>query len=510
MRTLLELIRIITKSKARHLEVLEKAPEDNSMVLHFYGALCDGKVKTDEEALQFLYGANYKHSSYRNLKSGLKRRLLNSLLFVHLDDPSLNEQERAYYNCQKDWAAVKVLLRKGARHIAVELAEKTLKLALKFDLTEIVVQASQVLRFHYGTRIGDLKKMQEYDELHKKYTDAWRFESLAEEYYTLIIANFINERAAKAASSRQALKYFDRIKGAMTEYRTYRLLFLGNLLRIIAYRSVNDYGRTVESCEQAIRAFEAKGYEVKTPIYTFLHQQILAQIQLKQFEEGDRTARKAAGLIPAGTVNWFVNMELLLILSLHARHYQRACEVFLEAVSHRGFRKLREIDKEQWRIHEAYIHFLLENGKAAFGQANGQLRKFRLGRFLNEVPLFSRDKQGMNVAILIVQILFLIVKKRYKEAVGRIDSVNKYRVRYLYRDKALRRSNYFVKMLIQIPLCGFHKAAVLRKSEKYHKQLKAIPLEVANQTYGIEIIPYEDLWDFVLESLEPRFYKRRR
>lgn len=507
MKTLLELVRIITKNKARHIEVLGMASNNDTKAMHLYDALCAGKVKTDEEALQHLYGSARNYSSYRNLKASLKKRLINSVLFINLADSSLNEQERAFYTCHKDWAAVRVLLRMGARQAAIRLAEKTLKQALRFDLTEIVVQASQVLRFHYGTRVGNLKKMQEYSQLHRKYAQAWQFESLAEEYYTLLVADYINERAAKADACRQALAYYENLEEAMAEFQTYRLLFLGHLIRIIAYRSANDYRMTVKSCEEAVRAFEAKDYEVKTPIYTFLHQQILAHIQLKQFEKAERTSCKAAQLIPAGTVNWFVNMEVLLILSLHTRQYQRAYEVYREAVSHRGFQKLREVDKEQWRINEAYIHFLLEIGKAS--EPEGPFRKFRLGKFLNEVPVFSRDKQGLNVPILIIQTLFLIVKKRYKEAIDRIDAINKYRVRYLYKDKALKRSNYFVKMLLQIPQSGFHKAGVLRRSEKYYQQLKAIPLEVANQTHGIEIIPYEDLWEFALESLDTKFYKRR-
>jgi len=507
MKTLLELVRIVTKTKARHIAVVGRVSKGSSKVTDLYDALCQGKVETDEDGLRHLYGARPNPSSYRNLKADLKKRLLNSLLFVNLEDPSLNEQEKAYYSCHKDWAAVKVLLRKGARHAAVELAEKTLKQALQFDLTEIVVQASQMLRFHYGARAGKLKKMQEYDELHKKSRRAWYYESLAEEYYALLLAGYAAERAAKASC--EALAYYEELREAMSEFRTCRLLFLGHLIRVIAYRSLNDYEKTVESCEEAIRAFETKGYEVKTPIYTFLHQQILAHIQLKQFRLAEHTARRAAGLIPPGTANWFINMELLLILCLHTRQYQRAFEVYREAVGRRHFDSLRNVDKEQWRINGAYIHFLLEVGQVA-ARNNSRPRAFRLARFLNEVPAFSRDKQGRNVAILIIQILFLIVKKHYKEAVGRIDSINKYRLRYLQRDNALRRSNYFIKMLLQIPLCSFHKAAVLRRSECYYKQLKSIPLEVANQAHGIEIIPYEDLWEFALESLEPKFHKRRK
>ena len=142
MKTLLELVGIITKGKARRIEVLGRATGTNSKVADLYDALCTGKVKTDKEAMRYLYGASPKASSYRNLKAGLKKRLFNTLLFINLGDPSLNEHEKAYYRCQKDWAAVKVLLRMGARNVAIRLAEKTLQLALRFDLTEIVVQAS--------------------------------------------------------------------------------------------------------------------------------------------------------------------------------------------------------------------------------------------------------------------------------------------------------------------------------------------------------------------------------
>lgn len=509
MKALLELVRIVTRAKARRIELLGNGSPENSKVMGLYHALCEGKVKTDSEALRHLYGRKPNASSYRNIKAGLKRRLLNSLLFINLEEASFNEQEKAYYTCQKDWAAVKVLLRRGARPVAIGLAEKALKMALRFDLTEIVVQASQTLRFHYGARAGKLRKMRQYDELHKRYTRAWHFESLAEEYYILLTAQYVNERAVKAETSRQALAYYGELREAMEEFRTYRLLFLGHLIRIIAYRSINDYRKTVESCELAIQAFEAKSYEVKTPVYTFLHQQILAHIQLRQYEEGECAARKASRLTPDGTANWFVNMELLLILYLHTRQYQQALETYQQAVRRRRFSSLREVDKEQWRIHGAYIHFLLETGQATtLDKARG--RSFRLGKFLNEVPVFSRDKQGMNVAILIIQTLLLIVKKRYREAIGRIDAIDKYRGRYLYRDKALQRSSIFIKMLLQIPSCNFHKAAVLRRSEKYYEQLKAIPLEVANQAHGIEIIPYEDLWELALASLEPRFYNSRR
>ena len=42
---------------------------------------------------------------------------------------------------------------------------------------------------------------------------------------------------------------------------------------------------------------------------------------------------------------------------------------------------------------------------------NYPLSKFKLGRFLNELPSFSKDKRGANIDILIIQILIFLLEK---------------------------------------------------------------------------------------------------
>ena len=64
-------------------------------------------------------------------------------------------------------------------------------------------------------------------------------------------------------------------------------------------------------------------------------------------------------------------------------------------------------------------------------------------------------------------------------------------------------------MLLQIPNASFHKAGVIRNAQKYYDTLLATPLDVAGQSHEIEISPYEDLWEFILESLETKRYDRR-
>lgn len=131
-----------------------------------------------------------------------------------------------------------------------------------------------------------------------------------------------------------------------------------------------------------------------------------------------------------------------------------------------------------------------------------------MARFVNEMPLYSKDKRGMNIPILIFQILSLIYYKRYDDAIDRMEAIEKYCSRYLRRDDTFR-SNCFIKMLLVIPAQGFHKSAVLRHAEKYHKMLLSMPIDMANQSHDVEIIPYEDLWEMVLESLQNKIHKKK-
>ena len=136
----------------------------------------------------------------------------------------------------------------------------------------------------------------------------------------------------------------------------------------------------------------------------------------------------------------------------------------------------------------------------ASGNEEQSGRHFRLSRFLNEMEVFSKDKQGMNIAILIIEILLGIAQKKYDELIDRVEAMDKYRSRYL-REEEVARANHFLRMLLQIPKNSFRREEAIAKACDDQRALEAIPIEMANQTFEIEIIPYEKLWEIALEIL---------
>jgi hypothetical protein len=502
MQDIIELTGIITpkkleKLRRRHGSYL--APDQR--VKRLYDLIAAGSVQTDEEAMVAIFGKNQK-VKYRRLKIALREYLLQMLLFLDLNLPHFHERQTLYYASYKKWAGVKLLTGRGAHLSALEVSKTTLKQAEKFEFTDIAVDILRSLRLYYGSMIGDLKQFDLYKERCAEYEQIFHYENLAEELYTDLIVRYVNTKETQSEVHEAARTSFERLQGALDRYGTYRLHFVGRLLEVLIYTSINNYEETVVVCDKAIRFFEAKPYIATVPLQVFLYQEMVCYVQLRNYEAGEKAAQRGLQFLERGAFNWFKYQELLLLLSLHSGNYQRAYELYIETTSQKRFNTLPSGVGQIWKIFEAYLFFLIQVELVEDNHRYSPFSKFRMGRFVNEVPLYSKDKRGMNIPILIVQILYLIQQKREGEVVDRVEAIGKYISRYITK-KDNYRSACFINMLLQIPANSFHRVAVERHTQKYNRMLESMPLDFARQAHDIEIIPYEQLWDMTLDLLPP-------
>ncbi|MCB0554122.1 MAG: hypothetical protein KDD02_11265 [Phaeodactylibacter sp.] len=498
---------IINKNKIRPAKLVRYPFKGSSKLGALYEGIIEGNFNTDEQAMENLYGSENK-SAYRKLKSTLRNRLLNTLFFIDVKEASYNSYQKAYYECYRDWAAIKILLGKSARNSAVTLALKVLRYAEKYEFSSLCRDLSDMLRFHYGAIEGDFKKYEEFDKIYQSHTIATEYENLAKELYLKLVIHFVNGRSVKEEIHQQAKEAYAQLEEVLKNCYTHDLHLYAFLIKLIIYTSINDHVKTVDVCQQAIVFFSGKGFEAQVPLQIFYYQKMACYLQLRQFEKGKETAEFCLDLMEEGSYNWFKYLELYFILSMHTAQYRQAYLVFVQASGHSRFKFLPENVRELWRIYEAYVHYLKVLGEFKPGRKDPRLNKFRLGRFLNQTTIYSKDKEGLNISILVVQILFFILKKDYGKAGDHIQAIEQYCQRYLKKGETYR-SSCFIKMLLQIPKANYHKAAVTRKAAKYLAKLKEVPIEVAGQSYEVEILPYEALWKMAMRSLENTFYHQR-
>lgn len=506
MEELKALVRVISKNKLKQIELIGKNNEEDNNINTLYNGIASEKFNSESDAEKFFYGNNKNSRAYyTRLKRQLKDRLISNLFLIDNNQPNFTQIQRAYDSCFRNLAAVKILLGKHARKAAIPIAENTLRKAKKFEFSEIALELAKVLRLHYGAILGDRKNFRKYNKLVKKYSAIHLAEIKAEEYFAELMTNFANSSSTKLEFLTLAKRYYSELREILKKYHSYRLSLHAYAVFVMRYEIENDYSNVLRVCNEALRFFKTKKHLASnTAIFTFSLRILSSNIILRKYEEAGVAAIKCAKLAPEGSNNWFLTLNFHMILCFHSKNFQKAFSIYQKVVNNPYFNHQNRNISENWRIHEAFIHYFISIGKIKVARKE-KVKKFRLSKFLNEVPTFSKDKRGANVTILILQVLFLLQQGQYDKIIDRMEPLKTYNHRYLRKDDTFR-SNCFIKMLLQLPKNSFHKAAVLRKADKYWEKLKSVPINVANQSSEIEIVPYETLWQYILESLDNGFH----
>lgn len=497
MRELRELVNIVNRHKIKTLEILGPNLPSTSKIMQLYEGISTGIFESDEEAMEFLYkDGGASKNSYWKLKHDLKKRLLNTVFFLDQKQDRQTNYERIFYNCYREFTAARFLLRRGSRHLAVELLHKVLKKAEQIELTPVVLETLQLLRHHYGVILGNRRKFAEYDRLVNQHLHLYQAEVRADGYMEEMLSHYVTEKSSqqhhfdKAEDYEAALK--ELLQGAKSRKLQHRFSFMSVAKNMI----VNDYEATVKACQKAIRHFRQFDQIPDSYIRPYLYQLVVSYIQLKDYKKGQDAVRQLLEMLEPGQSNWFKGMELSCVLALHSKNYLRAYQIWTQCTGHPLFRRLYPAAREPWHIMEAFIYYTYTAGKT--GGLEGH--RFKLGKFINEVPVFSKDKRGYNIPILIIQILYLIHQGNHDSVYERLDALSRYAIRHLRREEHYR-TNCFIRMLNQLPKAYFRRKELERLTALSYRQLHAVPPGLAREAHEIEIVPYEDLWELLLQGL---------
>lgn len=508
MKELKALVDLISRNKIKRIEVAGFTGTGKTKIHKLYKAIAENQFEKEEEAAAYLFSGNKRKDYYfQRLKRQLKDRLINTLFFIDANQPTFNDFQRAYYTCYKNVTAVKIMLGRHARAAAIPLAEQTLKKAMNFEFTDLIFELSKVLSSHYANIIGDSRKYLEYQALNTRYRNIYLSETLAEQYYVDISFHYAKSNATKQEVSEMAVKYFQELELIPEQNRSYRFYYLYFFTSIARYESISDYPNTLLISKEALKYFEKQRHHSSSNLnfyITFLNRSLACHIYLGQFTEGEANILRLLEIHAEGSLGWYNTLMYQMILCFHSGQYQKTLKILNQAITNKGFVHLNPNTIEFWRILETYVNYFITIGKIKDDRKK-ETNTFRINRFLNEVPTYSKDKQGTNISILILHILFLLHQEKFGEIIDRVESLNMYVHRYLRRDDTYR-SNCFIKMLLQLPPANFHILGVQRKAKKYLDMLKEVPLSKSSQSAEVEIVPYEVLWDCVLRSLDHKFH----
>lgn len=496
MDHLIDLAQFLSKNKFKHLEVFAKG----SRLLEFYEKLRDGSFKTEAEARAYFFPNNKNAKAYfYRLSQQLEDRLLNLLFLVDFNQTAANQIQKEVLICQRNYAAFSSLMARFMRNPAIKIAEESIKLSLKIELTDISLAFARQLSLHYSTINIDKKKYTHYSELVAHLEELQKAEMLVEKYYSEMAIHYVLKRSADLVFAKKIELFAEDLRENTSHLSSYRLNMFSHSIFVASHQLMIDHERTVEACKNALNFFHIqKQRDSRGMILSFTKTLTSSLLILGRYQEAIIEGRRMLTLASRNTVNWFIFNEALLLTYLHAQEYEKALDVVIEVKNNPDLSKQPTLHQERWRTNEAMVYYLIRSGKLQ--QPEGVDFKFRTKKFINEFRGSIHDKSGNNIVLILLQIMFLLLDKDYSSIIDKVDALKAYTHRHLRRDETFR-TNCFVKMIMQLDKGDFHPVAVQRKAEPYYQKLLSVPLHKAKQEYDLEIIPYETLWSFILESL---------
>lgn len=497
MKNLIILVEFLNKNRIKHIDALGS----DTMLQEFYDGLVSGKLRDNKVAMNHFFpkADKYQLPYFNRLKRRLRDRLFNLLFLVDFNQAQYSSQQTAYYTCYRNLAAVKTMLGRFLREPAIELAQQTIKIAQEFEFADVVFHLARDLRSHYSRIDNNKKKYAYYNQLVEDHLKLQVAEVKAENYFAEISSYLNNSRSLPTAILNKVIAYSEELSSYTLSMQSYRLNLLSYLIYALRYEIENDSENTIRVCQEALQFFASKNQTTLGVRFTFLDKLIGSLIKTKHYDEAEQVINDSIADFSPGTVNHYYFIEYYLILCFHSRAYQKGYELYSKLKTDPQSDRYPPYIKEHVQVFGAIFQYLYLFGAVEIPVETA--KNYRISKFLNAMPTYERDKRGINITILILQILFLLHQKKYSSIIDRVEPLNTYSYRYLRNDETYR-SNCFIKILLQLPKSDFNKKAFLRHSDGFYQKLLEMPIEKAKQGNEVEIIPYETLYEFVLASLE--------
>ncbi len=504
MEYLKEMARIVTSlnSNATTFSGEKNGKKDGDTRLdELIKGIIEGKYQTDEDASVSLYNSKEKDTRYRKLKTFAKRKLLNSILLLDLETPGIS---KGHIRAMKDYVSIWTLAVCGARNTAVNYSEKSLRFCLAMQYYDIAKYHSKYLRGVYGIT-GNLKQFEVQNDLFKLLNNILQAEDLASEYYNRIIIRYINTTTVQKEISEVSLKYGKELEKLSREFNSYIVEYYSYRLLGFAYDIKFDHLHALNIYKKADKFLENNEiYKTQTRSGEIALKRMHCYMQLRDYDNGNVYAQKCLDLFPPGRYNWYSFIELYFLLSMYTKTYTEAAKIFSMATQNPGFNNLTKDRIQKWKIFEAYIYYTFEHLSFDTGLIKVKKgNKFKLYKFLNEVSQLEKDKEGYNISINIIRILWLLEKNEFDKIIDMAESLKVYRSRYL-KDEDHFRSNLFVKMLLIMEKKSFDHDQTKLATAKYYDALINHNQDYEARVTTLEVIPFDELWLLVLEKLKQK------
>ncbi len=417
VKELAELVQIVAKYRLKKIEVLNNDGVKSGRINSFqklYKALLSNTVGTDDEANHYIY-KKPNSTKFRSFKRRFRARLLNTFLFIDLSQSKYSPYSQAYTTCCRNQYIVRILLMLSSRKFAISIAGKSLRLAIKYELNEFIAYFAKVHKWH-AAFTGNVKMFTIYHNMYEKHLAISLLEEKARHYLELLTIHFTRSTSPKPYLLPDIWNNIKALESDMQILYSFDLHVFYYSLKGRALQMEGRYRESLAVWEE-MESFLKQNKHIER-LVNFVDaglNKISNYLCLRMYQEIADCVKACEKYIVPHTNNWYILMENYFLAALQSKNAQLAKNI-LEVVGING--KQYNIPAqfiEKWRFFEAYYLYYLADA--------AQKKNFRIQKFLNDIYILKKDKQGFNLSLLMFETVYYLREENFGKLINRIESL---------------------------------------------------------------------------------------
>lgn len=511
-----ELIRLVIAHPPEnpHFYKPTKSADDDYNRLFFL--LHAGGHNSDEEVAQALYG--YADPTfvkrYSTVKSRLKDRLEQSLLFLHTErmPPRVADE----YQTDKDMLVIRLLLNTGAYNTARIKLEKLLHYAAQTGLTNAELFALEHLLLLDISNQGEKSSARE----HRLFTV--HHIKLAEVRGTLRYQRLLQEQEQYSALQ---FSHEPRCQTMLNDLLEERSKGDSIVLRLLTLQAEALRWEAQGNFTKAFHANDERLALCRThPHYNHpVHLRELYQTQLRLCVLG-RNSDPVYELfmeltnIAADKPEYYRrSAEYAVLSALYTNNWELASDLLLRVAQHPAFTHQTSDTQTttRWRLYELWLMYLTRDFVPVRRKKQSLRHPFTE---LRQKPLVAAPKTSkpdtisayqnryLAFAQCIVQILLLFENHDFDTVQEHKMAIESFYDTYLRHQTPDYRAQCFLRMALQAVKTNFDAEETMRLTKRYYRRLmESRPVDPL-KTGVLEILPFEQIWMIIMYYIQHKHH----
>jgi hypothetical protein len=505
MSALKELVVILDRHKSEQLKIWIANNKTTNQGLLYKYFLMQGN-DDDKKACEYVYGKNVDGSKYRKLKSDLRNSLEDLALFMTIKAKMDRDAMHEMSLLNKEYAIFNNLMLSGANLSLIDKGERLFTRAVNVGSLLIAKTTAKNL-VNNGLIKQNKEKYLFYSSQIDRLSKILNLEEKGAIYYGTIQRLTLNTKASLKHKVEEIEKILNEFRGELGDLTSPSLDFFNIILELCMYSAANNSKKVFELAKKGIEHCNNLPFFYKTFAKSFNFYLIVEYGYRKEYEKAIKLGNENLEWLEGGNPNWFKTLELMTYAALRSGNYDDTVAFWQQATQHELYEQNSSpMMRDIFKVYFAQLRLMAEGGRYVPSKEYAPMfkDKLRLGYFKNDLEVTEKDKSGINITVIFIDIVFQIIRGQYDDILDHFEAVQKYLNRYAEEEGEGRVYSYAKLIEGGIRYDWNLKKLQTDEFEPALSHLKNTMVDILNMRFEVEVMPYEELWEFILEKIALR------